>query len=118
MPERIQRRRTKGWKMPPGAVYVGRPTVFGNPWSIKDVLKDDSFVPEEVPAVCFKEFRGWVERGLDTELCNEFPVYESLRPKLERLLAELPTLRGKDLACWCPLGSPCHADVLLELANA
>ena len=26
-------------------------------------------------------------------------------------------LRGKNLACWCPLGSPCHADVLLELAN-
>ncbi len=27
-------------------------------------------------------------------------------------------LRGKDLACWCPLDQPCHADVLLELANA
>jgi hypothetical protein len=34
MPERIQRKRTKGWKMPAGAVYVGRPTKFGNPFSV------------------------------------------------------------------------------------
>jgi hypothetical protein len=27
-------------------------------------------------------------------------------------------LRGKDLACWCPLDQPCHADVLLEIANS
>ena len=33
------------------------------------------------------------------------------------LLARLPELRGHDLACWCPLDGPCHADVLLELAN-
>jgi len=26
-------------------------------------------------------------------------------------------LRGKDLACWCPLDQPCHADILLEVAN-
>lgn len=26
-------------------------------------------------------------------------------------------LRGKDLACWCKPGAPCHADVLLEIAN-
>jgi hypothetical protein len=31
---------------------------------------------------------------------------------------EAAELLGKDLACWCPLGQPCHADVLLELANA
>ena len=32
--------------------------------------------------------------------------------------ADLAELRGKDLACWCGLDQPCHADVLLELANA
>lgn len=31
-PTRIQRKRTKGWKMPEGAIYVGRPTQWGNPW--------------------------------------------------------------------------------------
>ena len=30
----------------------------------------------------------------------------------------LEPLRGRDLVCWCPLDKPCHADVLLELANA
>jgi hypothetical protein len=34
-----------------------------------------------------------------------------------RLVASIPDLRGKNLACWCPLDAPCHADVLLELAN-
>jgi hypothetical protein len=26
-------------------------------------------------------------------------------------------LRGKNLACWCRLDQPCHADVLLRVAN-
>ncbi|KMS57958.1 hypothetical protein V473_07255 [Sphingobium cupriresistens LL01] len=34
------------------------------------------------------------------------------------ILAEIANLRGKNLACWCPLDQPCHADVLLEIANA
>ena len=36
------------------------------------------------------------------------------RPTMDEIVAEL---RGKNLACWCPLDAPCHADVLLELAN-
>jgi hypothetical protein len=68
-------------------------------------------------------------RGLPrSPYANPFPVKtyrlaESLR--LYRLHAEgfdVAALRrdlaGKDLACWCPLGQPCHADVLLELANS
>jgi hypothetical protein len=34
MPKRIQRKRTKGWKIPEGAVYVGRPTIYGNPFHL------------------------------------------------------------------------------------
>lgn len=34
-----------------------------------------------------------------------------------RSAADIAELRGKNLACWCPLDQPCHADVLLELAN-
>lgn len=36
-PRRIQRKRTKGWKMPENTVYVGRPTKWGNPWRVGDV---------------------------------------------------------------------------------
>ena len=39
---------------------------------------------------------------------------EAGRPSWSARIAEL---RGRDLACWCPLDQPCHADVLLELAN-
>ena len=42
MPKRIQRKRTKGWKMPPGAVYVGRPTIWGNPWSVEKYGRDEA----------------------------------------------------------------------------
>lgn len=31
---------------------------------------------------------------------------------------DLSELRGKNLACWCRMGESCHADVLLEMANA
>jgi hypothetical protein len=70
-------------------VYVGRPTKWGNPFAIG---KDGS---REVVIV---KYRAW--------LFNQ-----------PHLLAALPELRGKVLACWCaPLA--CHGDVLAELANS
>ena len=96
-PKRIQRRRTKGWKMPPNTVYVGRPGMFGNPFKI-----NDGFTREEAVA----RFRKTLEWR--TQWKQEIQW----------------ALRGKDLACWCPLVDkdgnpvPCHADVLLEIANA
>ncbi|WP_369123141.1 DUF4326 domain-containing protein [Nocardia blacklockiae] len=50
------------------------------------------------------QFRAWLERGDDADAAA--------------VRAALPELRGKDLACWCAPGDPCHGDVLLELANA
>ncbi|EPX82062.1 hypothetical protein Salmuc_02429 [Salipiger mucosus DSM 16094] len=38
-------------------------------------------------------------------------------PPIEEIFAMQTVLRGRDLACWCPLDRPCHADILLELAN-
>ena len=93
MPERIQRKRVKGWKMPPNTVYVGRPGRFGNPLPF----------PFEQAV-----YRRW--------LCTS-----SQRAK--RVLDGLSDLRGKNLACWCAILDqqnnyvPCHADVLLSLAN-
>lgn len=88
MPKRIQRKRTKGWRMPEGAVYVGRPTQWGNPFSTAE------------------QFRNWLARGV---MLEDDPRYKIFR--------DIGELRGKDLACWCREGSACHADVLLVLAN-
>lgn len=95
-PKRIQRKRTKGWKMPPNTVYVGRPTKWGNPYIITD------WQPRER---CIERLR---EHYVDPLL--QRVIY----PNREMAIREL---RGKDLACWCPLNQPCHADVLLEIAN-
>ncbi|MFA5158180.1 MAG: DUF4326 domain-containing protein [Patescibacteria group bacterium] len=87
-PIRIQRKRTKGWRMPPNTVYVGRPSKWGNPIFTKNYNK--------TAQQGFREYIG----GL--LFCD--PNY-------------LKELRGKNLCCWCKLSEPCHADVLLELAN-
>ena len=86
-PQRIQRRRAKGWRMPPDTAYVGRPGKFGNP------------------------FPGTFEQAMyRTWLCGS-------SERAKRVLDALPSLRGKNLACWCAPGRPCHADVLIEIAN-
>jgi hypothetical protein len=88
-PIRIQRRRIKGWKMPPNTVYVGRPTAYGNPF----------YVPRHGDAAkCVSDYRKWIKTNYDE--------------------SQIEQLRGRNLACWCPLDKPCHADVLLEVANA
>ena len=89
-PERIQRSRQKGFRTPPGTVYVGRPTKFGNP-----------IVSQMVGGR-----RGAVEM---------FRHYLQLNPDLER--QGRAELAGKNLSCWCPLDEPCHADVWLEVVN-
>ena len=88
MPERIQRKRTKGWKMPPNTVSVTRPGRYGNPFRVGR----DGTAQE-----CVDKFR------------EEMPDFAKLAYRQE--------LRGKNLACFCDLDQPCHADVLLEIAN-
>jgi hypothetical protein len=166
MPERIQRKRTPGYRMPPGAVYVGRPTKWGNPfgyrthtglarvpgvcdpaaeWEYEGRISADgarhdyhhpdgritvcnvrymtraevvlmfrlALLGEDTPAMrsAFPSGRGkwlgrWVGEGKDMH--REYTTVEDVRRELA----------GKDLACWCPLDQPCHADVYLEVANA
>jgi hypothetical protein len=103
MPVRIQRKRTKGWRMPPNTVYVGRPSRWGNPWTIEGA-REAGFTGcgTDLARMCVGMFRNGVIKGL---------------PVVSDIVGNIHLLRGKNLACWCPLDSPCHADVLLEMAN-
>jgi hypothetical protein len=89
-PRRIQRKRSKCWRKPPGAVNVTRPSKWGNPFKLADY--DD-------PADCLSDYGA----HLDVELAAG------------RL--DLAEIRGKDLMCFCKVGDPCHGDILLEAAN-
>jgi len=107
MPVRIQRKRSKGWRLPPNTVCVTRPGKYGNPWTLKKYWDAGYSGSAEVAAKhCVDAFRAWLEgRG---HWGHGIPMTAP---------PDLTPLRGKNLACWCPAGSPCHADVLLELAN-
>lgn len=113
-PKRIQRKRTKGWRMPEGAVSVCRPSIWGNPFTIGDA-RDVGFggTDAELAARCVGSFDAWL---VSPYWLNNWdgPERETAR---QRILDNLADLRGKDLACWCALDQPCHADVLLRLAN-
>ena len=96
IPQRIQRKRTKGWRMPENTVYVGRGSRWGNPHKIGG--KCGPFMRDTITPWRAKHF--YIEHAM------RIPRDEILK------------LRGKNLACWCALDQPCHADVLLEIANA
>jgi hypothetical protein len=92
-PIRVQLSRRRGWRKPPNCIVVARPTRWGNPYKIGD----------EIPGL----------KG--TKMDREDAVHWFAILHAPTLPVE--ALRGKNLACWCPLDQPCHADVLLRLAN-
>lgn len=110
MPKRIQRKRTKGWRMPPNTVYVGRPTRWGNPWIVGETWTNKARHE-------WNPYAGTAKRvEVTPENClTFFRIHAETKFRLQ--IDWLEPLRGKDLACWCKEGSPCHADILLELAN-
>ncbi|MGY3605643.1 MULTISPECIES: DUF4326 domain-containing protein [unclassified Bradyrhizobium] len=116
-PVRIQRQRTKGWKAPDGAVYVGRPGPWGNPYSPGDYLDKGpyagTFVRNTMHAVVL--YREWALRAMRGDANPQEDG--SPAPTKAEVAAAMESLRGKTLMCWCKVGEPCHADVLLELAN-
>ena len=96
LPRRIQRKRAKGWKMPPHSKYVGRPTKYGNPFPLPLVPVPDD---HKIATVIYK---GKLRRGQ-----LPFTMADARRE-----------LRGWNLVCWCPLTRACHVDVLLKVANS
>lgn len=109
MPKRIQRKRSKDWRMPSNAVYVGRPTKWGNPYQLTQYRIEDGKGNLAAPDVQEKEQRACACRDFEAALGVGMLQISEFEIKCE--------LRGKDLACWCPLDKECHADTLLEIAN-
>lgn len=109
MVERIQLRRTKGWRMPENTVRVARPSRWGNPFPV-DVYGR---------ATAVDLHRRWLTGNMSMAELSRSSTHLNGSMVWERrsLLDSLGDLRGKNLACWCHRTSACHADVLLELAN-
>lgn len=123
MPIRVQLSRKKGWRMPPNTVKVCRPTKWGNPFSV-DVFGRDVAIRlyREMVTGC------WGPGFLTTVALTLAAVelHDQWRERFTRLYggrrhhpreAAREELLGKNIACWCPLDQPCHADVLLKIAN-
>ena len=152
-PQRIQRKRTAGYRLPEGAVYVGRPTKWGNPFEYltpQGLVRYRPEAPEEWeyhpyygPDRTVTDYRvRYATRGelvrmyrrtiLDPDrgMLGAYPsngghlltywTWKAHTGTLRTVTTEVirAELRGKDLSCWCAPDLPCHADVLLELANA
>ena len=138
-PCRIRLFRTKGSRMPANAVKVDRSAFWGNPWMPPGILvakregkRIDYLLPiaetgdgiDAAEAVSL--YRLWLTRGIiipgpvwPSPLTEEEDrgLRDHLTGKRGLILANIHELKGRDLACWCAAGCPCHADVLLELAN-
>jgi hypothetical protein len=83
---RIQLKRKKGWKKPPNARYVGRPTRWGNPFSLKEYDR----------TTALRLYEEWLDEKLAAD-----PTF-------------LDELKGMDLACWCKPTDACHADIIIR----
>jgi hypothetical protein len=104
-PRRYQHRRAAGSRLPESAVLCTRASRWGNPFA----------VAEHGLQGAIDRYRDWITTGTD-----RFQLGPEARPRFLdpiRCRTELHTLAGRDLACSCSLDQPCHADVLLELAN-
>ena len=111
--KRIQLKSAKGWRMSANTVKVDRFSPWGSPFIIGEFSPDEATlgygtpselcgVPVRDHAHAAKLFCKWLFSGSDAALASRISIH---------------VLRGRNLACWCPPGQPCHADVLLEFAN-
>lgn len=132
-PQRIQRKRTKGWKMPSDTIYVGRGSKWGNPFRVvrysdgKWAVKCDSDerqvailtsnchaaydTKQEAQADAVKCYKILIDPFFHGGSLHEFWMSNANTKEI------IINLRGKNLACWCAHGEPCHADFLLKIAN-
>ena len=113
MPKRIHLKRSKGWRIPTNTVVVSRPSKWGNPF----VLDERARVSNR--RIATDSFHSLLNK--QAAWCS-IPTHRWPRGKIPAVFTTVDDvrreLRGKDLACWCPLDEPCHADLLLDIANA
>lgn len=109
-PQRIRLSRAKGWRMPENTVKVDRSTRWGNPF----------IVGHDGTAIECLYLYTMLTTGLLVVSCKPDCVRRQ-QAAVEALKAEaaaaFATLRGKNLGCWCRYGAPCHADLLVFIAN-
>lgn len=128
-PVRVRLSRVKGFKLPANTVSVARPTKWGNPFNFRDAAHCWTALSYNEKgnlagrhAASVKAFREWMKTraGFRLEGIGLYAddIAIAVSPNVEARIPHDPIeLRGKNLACWCKLDQPCHADVLLELAN-
>ena len=121
-PQRIHLSRAKGWRMPENTVKVDRSTAFGNPFPIRKVVAISCGLSNHLWLVgdtagsrqCWQAASREAAQDLSVRLFRAWIGSPSRAP----LRATVGThLAGKNLACWCSLDAPCHADALLGIAN-
>lgn len=122
-PQRVQRKRSRGWRMPEGAVYVGRPSRWGNPFAVEATpprMGPPLYAVIERTASDSQTIYTTADRlGAHVFAVRHYELHTGPLGNYEWDDREemLAPLRGKDLVCWCPPDLPCHADSLLRLAN-
>jgi hypothetical protein len=91
------------------AVNCARPSRWGNRWTVKG--REEAGWPtvdrKAVLRICVAAYQAWLLGERHWAHGQPLPPVPDLAP-----------LRSRNLACWCKPGEPCHADALLEMANA
>ena len=116
-PQRLHLSRKKGFNLQEAsrelnglpAKIVARPGKWGNPFVIAEIAKRYKLDPAEAQARAVDLCTQWLIGALRTSPLSPGPA-----PSLDLIRSELA---GYNLACWCKPGTPCHADVLIEIAN-
>ena len=103
-PERVQLRRSMGWRMPPNTIKVGRSGKWGNPFK-----EGEHGTREECVTLFAAMLRG--EFCLTTDNLAEQQAYHAMAHR------DRDRIKGWNLGCWCEPGTPCHGDVLLCFAR-
>lgn len=126
-PQRIQLKRTKGWRKPDNTVVVARPSILGNPFVVtKEPTTPATWSVHYVPnPLVDSGFGGYIDEfdsrteaiRCAVDVYREWATSGGNHYYRVLYFVEQHKLRGKNLACWCPPDQACHGDVLLELAN-
>lgn len=120
-PKRIQLKRTKGWRIPPNTICVDRRGRWGNPFPTHEPARDGhgDIIPgrkievrsaQEAVKLYAKWMLPYSHHGAHNTMAD-FMISQANMTEIQTVL------RGKNLACWCKEGEPCHGDWLLSIAN-